>query len=360
MIVRRVGDKLARARAVLGDPDRKPAGRIAREVGALLLRGESPMFYVERALYRHGSGDPAGYITDDEAERMYALKKRGDGWLRSFNDKVLFDQLMRPSGLRLPQLLGYTRMGSLVSPDGGVRPLGSRDRLAQAVAAMVEASPTGAVFAKPVMARKGAGAVRVTAGTLDEKSGDLYRAVSQDDYLFQEAVRQHGGMSALYPHSLNTFRVLTGQNAGGDVHVLCAVLRMGSGGNAVDNSHAGGLFIGADLDSGRLMTYAHQLFFYGGRRFDRHPDTGVRFEGYPVPLFDEAMEMSRRAHAWLPHPYAGWDVGITPDGPVIIEANCGPHLLSLDVAYRGLKSTPALRAFLDSHRIDYAPPEHVP
>ena len=352
-----VGGKIRRLRQIVGDPDRKAARLVAQEVGALLLRGQSPMFYVERALYRRGTGDPRGYVTDSEAEQLYALKRRGDGWLRSFNDKVLFDQLFRPSGLPLPAFLGHTRMGSLVRPDGTGCPLGSRGRLTEVVAGMVGASPSGGVFAKPVVANKGTGALRVTAATLEQKAGSLYEAVSRDDYLFQEAVRQHDGMAALYPHSLNTLRVLTGQDAGGGARVLCAVGRMGSGGATVDNSHAGGLFIGVDLGTGRLMPYAHRLYGYGGDRFGRHPDTGVQFEGYPVPFFDEAMEVARRAHDWLPHPYAGWDVGITPDGPVVIEGNAGPHLLSLDVAYGGLKTTPAFRDFLDSHRIDYAGPE---
>ena len=353
----RVSNKVRRFRTIYQDPDRKPARMIAGEVGGLLLRRESPRFYFERLLHREGVGEVGAYITGAEAGQMYASKRRGDGWLRNLDDKVLFDQLMRPSGLRLPEFLGQTRMGSFVSPSGDVRPLGSLEALTAELASMVEASPSGAVFAKPVMANKGSGAHKVTADTLQAKVAGVFEAVSFNDYLFQEAVRQHDGMAALYPHSLNTLRVLTGQDAGGGARVLCAVGRMGSGGATVDNSHAGGLFIGVDLGTGRLMPYAHRLYGYGGDRFGRHPDTGVQFEGYPVPFFDEAMEVARRAHDWLPHPYAGWDVGITPDGPVVIEGNAGPHLLSLDVAYGGLKTTPAFRDFLDSHRIDYAGPE---
>lgn len=49
---------------------------------------------------------------------MYALKRKGDGWLRSFDDKLLFDQLTWVSGLPLPPLLGFTRMGGFVSFPG--------------------------------------------------------------------------------------------------------------------------------------------------------------------------------------------------------------------------------------------------
>ena len=323
-IARLASQKADRLRGIIQDPDRKPLRVIAREVGSVVRRRESPRFYFERLLYREESGTVGAYLTPQEAERMYALNKRGDAWLRPFDDKVLFDERMRPSGLPLPQFLGQTRMGTFVSPTGETRPLASPEDLVEQARAMMEASPTGDVFAKPVIALKGTGAMKVTAATLAEKAEGLYDAVSRDDYLFQEAVRQHDAMSALHPHSLNTFRVLTGQDPSGTVQVLCAVGRMGSGGSTVDNSHAGGLFIGADLEGGRLMKYAYQLFSYGGQRFDRHPDTGVVFGGYPLPLFSEVTDVARRAHAWLPHVYAGWDIGITPDGPVVIECNSGP------------------------------------
>ena len=345
--------KLDRLRLITQDPARKPARVIAEEIGSVVLRRESPRFYFERLLYREESGTVGAYLTPQEAERMYALKKRGDGWLRNLDDKVLFDELMRPSGLPLPQFLGQTRMGSFVSPAGEVRALASAEALASELVAMTEASPTGSVFAKPVMANKGSGAHKVRPETLGKKADDLFAAVSFDDYVFQEAVRQHDGMSALYPHSLNTLRVLVGQHENGEPRVLSVIARMGSGGRSMDNAHAGGVFVGVDVETGTLKTHAHQLFFYGGRRFDRHPDTGVVFGGYSVPLFAEAMDVARRAHVWLPHVYAGWDIGITPDGPVVIECNSGPYILMMDVAHGGLKADPTVRAFLDVHGVEY-------
>ena len=348
---RTVSNKIGRARTIAQDPDRKPVRVIAQEIGALLRRRQPPRFYLEHLLYREGTGAVGDYLTAPEKERMYALKKRGDGWLRNLDDKALFDQLVRPSGLRLPQLLGQTRMGSFVSPGGEVRPLDSAEALAAELAAMLEASPTDGVFAKPIMANKGSGAHKVRPETLQEKAGDLFKAVSFNDYLFQEAVRQHEGMNALYPHSLNTLRVLVGQQEGGDPRVLSVILRMGSGGRSMDNAHAGGVFVGVDVETGTLKTHGHELFFFGGHRFDRHPDTGVRFEGYPVPLFGEAMELARQAHETLPHPYAGWDIGVTPDGPVIIECNSGPYLLMMDVAHGGLKADPVFRTYLEAQGV---------
>jgi hypothetical protein len=56
-----------------------------------------------------------------------------------------------------------------------------------------------------------------------------------------------------------------------------------------------------------------------GTRYQGHPDTGVRFEGHAVPFYEEAVALCRRF-------LIGWDVAITPRGPLILEPNLFPGL----------------------------------
>ncbi len=43
-----------------------------------------------------------------------------------------------------------------------------------------------------------------------------------------------------------------------------------------------------------------------------------------LPFWNEAKQMAVAAHALYPQfPSIGWDVAITPEGPVMIEANAG-------------------------------------
>ena len=50
--------------------------------------------------------------------------------------------------------------------------------------------------------------------------------------------------------------------------------------------------------------------------------THVKLIGRDIPCFFEACEMVKKAALKIPQMrYMGWDVGITPDGPVIIEGN---------------------------------------
>lgn len=53
-----------------------------------------------------------------------------------------------------------------------------------------------------------------------------------------------------------------------------------------------------------------------------HPDTGVALQDYLVPFFKESIEMVTKAHLYMYGIHSiGWDVAVTPDGPMLIEAN---------------------------------------
>jgi hypothetical protein len=53
-----------------------------------------------------------------------------------------------------------------------------------------------------------------------------------------------------------------------------------------------------------------------------HPDSGVPLEGYRIPYFREAVQVVTRMHERLHGIHSiGWDVGISPEGPIIIEGN---------------------------------------
>ena len=54
----------------------------------------------------------------------------------------------------------------------------------------------------------------------------------------------------------------------------------------------------------------------------RHPDTGVAIEGFQLPHWEAVADLARRAHdVARGMPAVGWDVAITPDGPVLVEGN---------------------------------------
>ncbi len=342
-------------RRVNAHPDRKPRHRIARELLAYRRDGFSPRFYLERLLYQNAAGDPADYLTKAETSALWDLKRRPDGYLRVFDDKTLFDEhLRRDDGsppIRLPAYLGQTRASILLRPGHADVRLQDRAAFGVALVGMAEASPTGRVFAKPVNDRKGAGAMLIRSAPSEQTVEEARESALEVDYFFQEAIDQHPEMDRLHPGCLNTLRILTGMAKNGSFPVLAAVLRVGQGRKPIDNSHAGGLVVGVDRATGRLRPLGYTFFQFGGATYERHPETGIVFDGFNVPFFAEAAALAQRAHAQLPLLYVGWDIGIAPDGPVLIEGNSGPYIAGLEIPAGGFKADPVARTFLVEHGI---------
>lgn len=143
------------------------------------------------------------------------------------------------------------------------------------------------------------------------------------DFLVQDWVRQHEGMAALNPTSVNTMRILS-YRSGMEVLIIYSVVRIGRSGSVVDNQCAGG--ISTTISKGGKLGKAA----FGGFSTDNidHTDTGIVLEGYQLPSYDKAIEMVKRLHLKLPYfNLVGWDVAIQEDGePVLIEFNTNPGL----------------------------------
>ena len=143
------------------------------------------------------------------------------------------------------------------------------------------------------------------------------------DFLVQDWVRQHEGMAALNPTSVNTMRILS-YRSGMEVLIIYSVVRIGRNGSVVDNQCAGGISTTIDKE-GRLGKEA-----FGGFSTDNidKTDTGIVLEGYQLPSYDKAIEMVKRLHLKLPFfNLVGWDVAIQEDGePVLIEFHTNPGL----------------------------------
>jgi hypothetical protein len=149
---------------------------------------------------------------------------------------------------------------------------------------------------------------------LTEKSGG--------GYIIQTKVLQHDSLNSLYDQSINTIRLVTVfSKRNNQVVPLSAVLRVGAHGNVVDNWAAGGLAICINLEDGCLQ--GDGFYKHGkGTKTKSHPDTGVVFSGFAIPFFHEAVTEALELHRHLlPLMVIGWDIAITPDGPLFIEGN---------------------------------------
>jgi hypothetical protein len=180
------------------------------------------------------------------------------------------------------------------------------------------------VFCKAVLGERGSGVFRLQVrdgvihlngevGTLDQLAARL-----ATPHILQRGIVQHPQLSAVHPHSINTIRLVTVRSEGVVRPFSFPVFRAGAGGNIVDNAATGGLFALVDRGTGRLAGPGR----WQGREVVKHPDTGIVLQGLQLPFFAEAVDLAIRIHEDLPMIHSvGWDLAITPDGPVIVEGN---------------------------------------
>jgi len=139
---------------------------------------------------------------------------------------------------------------------------------------------------------------------------------------------------------LQTMRVNTMLHADGRVSLLFYMVKILAGNRLSDNfamGTTGNLIACGDRDAGilRAAVTVHPCGS-GMKKIEHHPVTGIRFDGFRLPWWSEAIELAKtgqRCFSGLPT--LGWDIALTENGPRIIEANASwdpplyaPHLMS--------------------------------
>ena len=140
----------------------------------------------------------------------------------------------------------------------------------------------------------------------------------QENFIAQKCITNCEEIKKLHPNSLNTFRIMT-YTIDGKMYHAPLLLRIGRGGNKVDNAHAGGMFIGVS-DDGKLKKFAYTEY---GEKFDIHPDTKIKFENYQIPMVKEMIKTAYICHGLTPHlKMISWDFAIGKDNKIVlIEIN---------------------------------------
>jgi glutathione synthase/RimK-type ligase-like ATP-grasp enzyme len=60
---------------------------------------------------------------------------------------------------------------------------------------------------------------------------------------------------------------------------------------------------------------------------DRHPNTGAAIVGRQLPQWEEIKALAVQAHrAFDDRVIVGWDIGVTDQGPLVVEGNSSPDL----------------------------------
>lgn len=155
--------------------------------------------------------------------------------------------------------------------------------------------------------------------------------------ILEERIKQGDVLAKLNPSSVNTVRCFTLKTRKGIVIPWC-FMKIGRNGSFVDNGGAGGLLVGINAKTGVFNTDGRDEY---GFSFDKHPDTGIVFQGFQLPEWDKMISICKEMAAMEPSvPWIGWDMTYTNQGWVVVEGNSMSEVIGPQSTYQhGIRST---------------------
>lgn len=247
-------------------------------------------------------------------------------------DKAVFYLYCRDAGLPVPRLLAVVDRPWGMSGDGA--PLGARADYER----VFERLDTD-LFVKPAATDWGIGLrayERTPAGFRDVETGETLNASALAESLtssafgrlvVQERLRNHDAIARLTATAtVQTVRIQTVLTREGECVLGGCMFKLASGAHLADNvvgGQTGNFMAGVGLDDGVLRPAVRfRSSEVGLESVERHPRTGAPIAGFRLPDWAAATDLARRAAVrFAPLRTVGWDIALTPDGPVLVEGN---------------------------------------
>jgi hypothetical protein len=306
---------------------RKPFTRRYVDLLYLMIRWNelTPLYYAQQLDHKdkHISRD---FLTYRRFQRMRNRANRTAPGAGPFNyacllqDKLLFERYFAASGIPVARSIGATEHGGMLRNDGILE----GDFWSRAKHGLEGTE----LFVKPRYGIKGRGAFKlrftdsqVILNDTPTTAEELTERLSGSSHIVQKVIEQHPSIAQLHPRSLNTLRIITFRSAN-EIHVFLPYLRMACGGQITDNNAVSRALVRVDERSGRAHASGYLIHNGISSNISRHPDSGIVFSELSIPYFDQSIELAKSAHRWMPDMYSiGWDVAITPNGPLLLEGN---------------------------------------
>jgi hypothetical protein len=325
-----------------------------------LMPGE----YISYGLDRRplSAGGTGGYVSNHWHWHHHLPVVNDPRFVSVFRNKWIFDRFFRSYGFPLPGCAG------LLHPTAGADRLGAPLTDHRALAEAIHGYAAGSVL-KPVDGWQGAGVVvldrvRMTNGevTFPLASGESLRGADAFDRWFassatpplivQERVLNHESVARISPGATSTLRIVTLRRRDGSCLIPFAGARFGRKDATIDNYSEGGILASIDVATGRLGVGNLKM---GGARIEvrEHPDTGVRIEGTQLPSWPETLDLVRNLSAVSqPVRAVGWDIIISPEGPVVLEGNHDWGIMMMQSLGTGYLEDPEVGETLTSYGVE--------
>lgn len=294
----------------------KSAWRMVREAAALGIHWRClPFHYFRYGLYRDdvSLGEAKTYLP--EAVFFGRLLPAVNRDTVLLDDKILCKRSLMGGSIPQPRMLLSGDTHTAFLPDGRSLPLEAAHGVLPAYSQAV---------LKPARYSSGGAGITIFNAYAENFSLSLVEFAERwGSWLIEEHVKQHADIAALNPAVLNTFRVITCRTPSRTETLYC-MLKLGGVSGVADNSSTGGMQIRVDADTGELDSYGYDRWM---RKHPHHASTRIPFSGRRIDAIREITALAERAAQLFPQaPLIGWDIALTPAGPMVIEGNSSPSL----------------------------------
>jgi hypothetical protein len=300
------------------------------QIRLAFAHGMPPIFFYLFELHEPGKARIAheylhrAYLKNDSLYKLYYQRRpEQNRRAKVLNDKLSFNQFCRERNL--PTVRIYAMIA-----DGAFSWTGEDQR----------ELPQESLFVKPKKGKGGRGTERWTFRNGAYVSPEGYSLgrhelterlteLSRDrPLLVQKCLFNHPELENLTAGALSTLRMYTMLNERSQPEHIFTMLRMSRySASVVDNAHRGGIAASVDPETGKLGKATDSGMLARTGWLERHPVTGEQIVGRVVPFWRETLDLVAAAHHQLQSAFViGWDIGITSDGPRIVEGNKAPDI----------------------------------
>ena len=312
--------------------------------------------YFHLRLYddKYTSEQKAAFIGIAKSRKIWSQVYKNSRTVGTIVDKLAGEALFRGAGFPVVRTLGACFLKRDLP---GISAIDGQT----ALEAFLTVNAGTKLFGKPTSLKQSLGAMATerfdaATGTVHLSNGktmsvaELWALIEnnfKDGYLFQERLASHPDIARLCGDKIATVRLLTIVQDG-EPEILATVWKIPVGDHVADNFwRAGNIVASLDLETG-TVNEAIQGLGVKRKQIFAHPDSNEAIAGFAMPDWQEAKALVLTASCLLQDTWMiGWDIAVTPDGPVIVEANETPSLTILQhVPGEGIL-TPRLQAFMD-------------
>lgn len=258
--------------------------------------GASPNNYVNFDLKNANSIQRKTYLTHRRSE--YLMKKYNDSdYIWQLEDKYAFAVLMGDQYGR-----SFAKSNTLSKED------------------LLKIINNDKIIYKPLKGGQGIGIKVFDKKEYPDINKMLLEIQRLPEGIVEEWILQDERMSMLYPDAVNPIRIQSLRTD--NVHIIAATITIANDTNIANASGQKAIFALVDVNNGVVITDGYD---YNGNSYITHPMTGVEIKGFEIPQWDEVKYLVKEASKKIKNVrYIGWDIAISKNGPIIIEANNDP------------------------------------